>query len=323
MTVGPGLDRARPRPGHRRRTGRPATPMSRPAVRPPPDLRHRRTARTAARRPGRHERRPSWCAPPGRWRRSSRTVAWAVHRWSSAATPGTVPRSSPGPRPKSLPPRAFPSRSATHRCRRRWWRSRCGASARRPVCRSPHRTIRRPTTATRSIVDGGLQIISPTDRDIESAIARAPHADEIARAAGATARAPTSCAAYLRARRDGAPHGRRRAGGAHPDARRRRRVRAGRTGARRASTDVHVVEAQFAPDPDFPTVAFPNPEEPGATDLLLTLAAEVRRRGGDRLGSRRRPLRGRRTRRAPTGAGGCSIAATKPVGSSVITCSRC
>ena len=30
-------------------------------------------------------------------------------------------------------------------------------------------------------VDAGLQIISPTDRDIESAIARAPYADEIAR----------------------------------------------------------------------------------------------------------------------------------------------
>lgn len=123
-------------------------------------------------------------------------------------------------------------------------------------------------------VDGGLQIISPTDREIESAIARSPHADEISRIP-VESRGTDIVAAYLEraaaVRRAAGPvrvaltpmHG---VGGEFAlDAL-----------ALAGIDDVHVVDAQFAPDPDFPTVAFPNPEEPGATDLLLTLAAEVR-----------------------------------------------
>ncbi|WP_447004331.1 phospho-sugar mutase [Saccharothrix isguenensis] len=38
-------------------------------------------------------------------------------------------------------------------------------------------------------------------------------------------------------------------------------------------SDVRVVREQAVPDPSFPTVSFPNPEEPGAADLVLELAA--------------------------------------------------
>lgn len=37
----------------------------------------------------------------------------------------------------------------------------------------------------------------------------------------------------------------------------------------------HVVAEQFEPDGSFPTVSFPNPEEPGAMDLVMAKAADV------------------------------------------------
>ena len=121
--------------------------------------------------------------------------------------------------------------------------------------------------------DGGIQIISPTDREIEAAMAAAPPADEIDRAP--VAPAVTDLVERYIERAAGV---RRTAGS----------VRLALTplhgvgGAvaveslqRAGFEQVHTVGAQFAPDPDFPTVAFPNPEEPGATDALLALAADV------------------------------------------------
>jgi phosphomannomutase len=45
--------------------------------------------------------------------------------------------------------------------------------------------------------------------------------------------------------------------------------------ARAGFSQVHTVTEQALPDPDFPTLAFPNPEEPGAMDLVIALAERV------------------------------------------------
>jgi len=42
-----------------------------------------------------------------------------------------------------------------------------------------------------------------------------------------------------------------------------------------AFSDIVDVSEQLDPDPDFPTVAFPNPEEPGALDLAVTTASHA------------------------------------------------
>ena len=120
--------------------------------------------------------------------------------------------------------------------------------------------------------DGGLQIVPPTDREIEAKIGEAPHADEVPRVA-----VETSGVDLIQRYVNRAAHVRR----THGSVRLALTAMHGVGGeyaldafARAGLSDVHVVESQFAPDPDFPTVPSPNPEEPGATDELLALAAD-------------------------------------------------
>ncbi|MFN8032371.1 MAG: phospho-sugar mutase [Mycobacterium sp.] len=122
-------------------------------------------------------------------------------------------------------------------------------------------------------VEGGLQIISPTDRDIEAAMAGAPPADQIPRRP-VEHRGIELVDAYVRR----AAAVRRTTGSVRVALTALHGV-GGELAVRALHLagfdDVHTVASQFAPDPDFPTVAFPNPEERGATDALLALALRV------------------------------------------------
>jgi phosphomannomutase len=119
----------------------------------------------------------------------------------------------------------------------------------------------------------GAQIVPPDDGLIETAIRAAPPARSIPVAPGAVGVADVS--AYV-TRVATLPRG---------TARDLRVVLTPMHGVGGATAveallaagfqDVRLVEPQAEPDPDFPTVTFPNPEEPGAADLLLALASEV------------------------------------------------
>ncbi len=120
----------------------------------------------------------------------------------------------------------------------------------------------------------GVQIVPPHDAAISAAIAKAPAANRIPRAEGWEDLGPELMEAYVSAIAEGpkppaqirivhtAMHG---VGSAPALA----------ALARAGFEDVLSVPEQRQPDPDFPTVSFPNPEEAGAIDLALALAAQV------------------------------------------------
>ncbi|MEU5691128.1 phospho-sugar mutase [Actinosynnema sp. NPDC020468] len=119
---------------------------------------------------------------------------------------------------------------------------------------------------------GGGQIVPPEDREIERAVAAVPAAVSVRRSTDHLPVSDAEVDEYLD-RVASLPRG----------VARDLRVAltpmhgvGGQTAVealRRAGfTDVRVVRDQAVPDPDFPTVAFPNPEEPGAADRLLALA---------------------------------------------------
>jgi phosphomannomutase len=119
------------------------------------------------------------------------------------------------------------------------------------------------------------QIVPPADTQIAACIDAVRRVDELGRDTGYTVLGNDVADAYLDAVASLAPDGPRDlvvvytpmhgVGG---------RLMA--EAAKRAGfSEPHVVPAQAEPDPAFPTVAFPNPEEPGAMNLALELAASA------------------------------------------------
>lgn len=120
----------------------------------------------------------------------------------------------------------------------------------------------------------GSQIIAPTDREISQAIATAPPLRETVRGKVWKILPESIIDEYIKVTAELA---------SHP-----KDLKIVYTAMHGVGTEVLskvfraagaseliLVAEQAEPDPDFPTVAFPNPEEPGAIDLALAKAREV------------------------------------------------
>ena len=124
----------------------------------------------------------------------------------------------------------------------------------------------------------GMQIVSPADAQIAARIAAQPSYDQIPQSNSWTVLDESVVEEYLsRVVSLAAP--------AHTEGARLRVVYSAMHGVggglfetvcqRLGFVDLHPVAEQFEPDPAFPTVAFPNPEEPGAMDLSLAAATGI------------------------------------------------
>lgn len=124
--------------------------------------------------------------------------------------------------------------------------------------------------------DGGTLIVPPADVEISAQIARIGRVADVPRAtSGWTQLTSADLAGYLAAAAALAPPGPR-------DLRVVATPLHGVGGdtlvevlARAGFHDVTLVASQARPDPDFPTVAFPNPEEAGALDAAIATAVEL------------------------------------------------
>lgn len=119
------------------------------------------------------------------------------------------------------------------------------------------------------------QIVPPADVDISSLIDAVGRVDELPRSDAYDRLGPEVAGAYVDAVADLAGDGPREVTCVYTPMHGVGRDTLVDVVGRAGFADLHVVAEQGDPDPDFPTVAFPNPEEPGAMDLALALAADV------------------------------------------------
>jgi len=126
----------------------------------------------------------------------------------------------------------------------------------------------------------GSQIVPPADIDIAASIARVERVADVPRVdSGWHLLGDDVLDAYLQTVAGVVdPHGPRALSVVHTPLHGVGRDVVARAFERAGFAPPYVVASQADPDPDFPTVAFPNPEEPGAIDAALDAARE---RGAD------------------------------------------